>query len=53
MFEVFKIINNMYSTVSVPVLPFAPSSSVTKGNSFKLLNQRFTMILENILLYLG
>ena len=40
MIEVFKI-NNMYITVSVPVLPFAPSSSVTRGNSFKLLNQRF------------
>ena len=38
--EVFKIINNMYSTASVPVLPFA-TSSVTRGNSFKLLNQRF------------
>ena len=38
---VFKIINNMYSTVSVPVLPFAPTSSVTRGNSFKLLNQCF------------
>jgi len=31
----------MYSTVSVPVLPFALTSSVTSGNSFKLLNQRF------------
>jgi len=43
MIEVFKIINNMYSTVSVglPVLPFASTSSVTRGNSFKLLNQRF------------
>jgi len=40
MIEVFKIINNMYSTLSVPVLPFA-TSSVTRGNSFKLLNQRF------------
>ena len=35
MIEVFKIINNMYSTVSVPVLSFA-TSSVTRGNSFKL-----------------
>jgi len=35
----FKIINNMCSTVSVPVLQFA-TSSVTRGNSFKLLNQR-------------
>jgi len=52
MIEVFKIINNMYSTLSVPVLPFA-TSSVTRGNSFKLLNQRFIMILENILFYLG
>ena len=41
MIEVFKIINNMYSTASVAVLPFAPTSSVTSGNSFKLLNQRF------------
>ena len=39
MIEVFKIINNIYSTVSVPV--FAPTSSVTRGNSFKLLNQHF------------
>ena len=32
----------MYSTVSVvPVLPFAPTSTVTRGNSFKLLNQHF------------
>jgi len=46
MIEVFKIINNMYSTVSVPVLPFAPSSSVTRGNSFKLLNQRFYHIYD-------
>jgi len=29
----------MYSTVSVHI--FAPTSSVTRGNSFKLLNQRF------------
>ena len=35
MIEVFKIINNMYSKVSVTVLPFAPTSSVTRGNSFK------------------
>ena len=40
MIEVFKI-NNIYSTVSVPVLPFAPTSSVTRGNFLKLLNQRF------------
>jgi len=30
----------MYSTLSIPVIPFA-TSSVTRGNSFKLLNQRF------------
>ena len=30
----------MYSTLSVPVLPFA-TSNVTRGNSFKLLNHRF------------
>ena len=53
MIEVFKIINNMYSTVSVPVLPFAPTSSVTRRNSFKLLNQRFYCDIENILFYLG
>jgi len=41
MIEVLKIINNMYSTVSLPVLPFAPTSSVTRGNFLKLLNQRF------------
>ena len=41
MIDVFKIINNMYGIVSVPVLPFAPTSSATRGNSFKLLNQRF------------
>ena len=40
MIEVFKIINNIYDTSSVPTLPL-DTSSVTRGNSFKLSNLRF------------
>jgi len=40
MIEVFKIINNIYDASSVPILPL-DTSSVTRGNSFKLSNLRF------------
>jgi len=40
MIEVFKIINNIYDASSVPTLPLN-TSSVTRGNSFKLSNLRF------------
>ena len=36
----FKIANNMYDASSVPVLPF-DKSHITRGNCFKLSNQRF------------
>jgi len=43
MIEVFKIINNIYDASSVPTLPLQPldTSSVTRGNTFKLSNLRF------------
>ena len=40
MIDVFKIANNMYDASSVPVLPF-DKSHITRGNCFKLSNQRF------------
>ena len=53
MIDVFKIANNMYDASSVPVLPF-DKSHITRGNCFKLSNQRFYHdVLENIHLYLG
>jgi len=40
MIDVSKIANNMYDASSVPVLPF-DKSHITRGNCFKLSNQRF------------
>jgi len=40
MIEVYKIITNKYNTVALPDLQMH-AGSVTRGNSYKLLNQRF------------
>ena len=52
MIEVFKIINNIYDAPSVPTLPL-DTSSVTRGNSFKLSNLRFYHDIRKYALYPG
>jgi len=42
MIEVFKIVKQKYDTTIVPEIS-VNSSSVTRGNNYKLLNQTFTM----------
>ena len=51
MTEVFKIVKQQYDTTIVPKIS-VNSSSVMRGNNYKLLNQTFTMTYGSIHLHL-